>query len=178
MTQRPFEIPAWAPVAVLAALLVWAASMWWMVANLETGADPAVRQGVNALRDDMDGLASQVATLTDEIEGLQQERAALFERLEAVEHDALVAAVAVQEAAEAEAAAAAADEAVEEHPLFTAGKDRYNCLHFSSFEEAQDALRVNGPGDPNRIDSNGNGVACEDFTYRAPAASVSGPAGP
>jgi len=48
---------------------------------------------------------------------------------------------------------------------FTNGADRYNCTSFASQAEAQEALTVNAPGDPNRLDMNGNGVACEDITY-------------
>lgn len=51
--------------------------------------------------------------------------------------------------------------------FFTSGADRYNCTSFGSQAEAQEALAVNAPGDPNRLDMNGNGVACEDITYPA-----------
>ncbi|RJQ09478.1 MAG: hypothetical protein C4558_06240 [Dehalococcoidia bacterium] len=49
----------------------------------------------------------------------------------------------------------------------TNGADRYNCTSFGSQAEAQEALAANAPGDPNRLDMNGNGVACEDITYPA-----------
>ena len=41
------------------------------------------------------------------------------------------------------------------------GKDLYNCDAFLSQAEAQAVLRVN-PRDPNRLDTNRNGIACED----------------
>lgn len=49
--------------------------------------------------------------------------------------------------------------------FFTNGADRYNCTSFTSQAEAQEALAANAPGDPNRIDMNANGVACEDIAY-------------
>lgn len=51
--------------------------------------------------------------------------------------------------------------------FFTNGADKYNCTSFGSQAEAQEALAANAPGDPNRLDMNGNGVACEDITYPA-----------
>lgn len=51
--------------------------------------------------------------------------------------------------------------------FFTGGADKYNCTSFGSQAEAQEALAANAPGDPNRLDMNGNGVACEDITYPA-----------
>jgi len=44
---------------------------------------------------------------------------------------------------------------------FTDGRDRYNCRDFKSWEEAQAAYEANLPGDPNKIDIDRNGIACE-----------------
>jgi hypothetical protein len=44
---------------------------------------------------------------------------------------------------------------------FTDGRDRYNCKDFDSWEEAQAAYEANLPGDPNKIDIDRNGTACE-----------------
>jgi hypothetical protein len=44
---------------------------------------------------------------------------------------------------------------------FTDGRDRYNCRDFDSWEEAQAAYEANLPGDPNKIDIDRNGIACE-----------------
>ncbi len=164
MTQRPFEIPSWAPVAALAVLVVWAASIWWMVANLETGGDTsALHDGVNTLQGEMETLATRVDALSSEVSRLLDERAALLDRVDDLEGQALVAA--------AQAEAVDEEPAVEEHPLYTAGRDLYNCRAFASWDEAQEALRVNGPGDPNHIDTNGNGIACEDIKFGTTTAS-------
>ncbi len=52
------------------------------------------------------------------------------------------------------------------HPLSTNGQDLYNCASFGSWEEAQAVFEANLPGDPNLIDSNNNGVACEALRAR------------
>lgn len=44
---------------------------------------------------------------------------------------------------------------------FTDGRDRYNCKDFNSWEEAQAAYEANLPDDPNKIDIDRNGIACE-----------------
>lgn len=168
MTQRPFEIPSWAPVAALAALLVWAVSIWWMVANLETGGDTsALEGGVSTLQGEVALLATRVDALSDDLTALAEERDALSARLDELESAAILAFV--------DTAADSEDDATadEQHPLYTAGQDLYNCRAFASFEEAQEALRVNGPGDPNHIDSNGNGIACEDVRLPSTTASTS-----
>ena len=51
--------------------------------------------------------------------------------------------------------------------FFTNGADKYNCTSFGSQAEAQEALSANAPGDPNKLDMNANGVACEDISYPA-----------
>jgi LysM repeat protein len=52
------------------------------------------------------------------------------------------------------------------HSLSTNGQDLYNCASFGSWEEAQAVLEANLPGDPNLIDTNGNGIACEALRAR------------
>ena len=52
------------------------------------------------------------------------------------------------------------------HPLSTNGQDLYNCASFGSWEEAQAVFEANLPGDPNLIDTNGNGIACEALRAR------------
>ena len=68
--------------------------------------------------------------------------------------------------------ATAAAQQTQTSEFFTDGADRYNCRHFTSAAEAQEALEVNGASDPNRIDTNENGLACEDFTYASNTAAV------
>ncbi len=154
MTTIP--LPRWLPVAAATAIVVWAVTIWWMVATLPASGsappDPAigdVATEVQRLHDDLAALAEQVAAL-------QSERDALVARLEQRPAPA----------AEPAPEATDVDEASPEvSAFFTDGADRYNCRDFATFADAQEALRVNGPGDPNRIDMKGNGLSCEDFRY-------------
>lgn len=167
---RRFSLPAWAPLAVGAGVVIWAVSIWWMVATLPaaaagTASDPALAQQLSTL-------TARLDTLAIEVEALRADRDTLAARLDAFDALALAASTPVQEpfvtAAGDEAASEDADIAdlrPEASPFFTDGKDTYNCRDFKSFADAQEALRVNGPGDPNRIDMNRNGIACEDFAY-------------
>jgi len=182
MTQQSFAIPSWAPLAAAAAILVWAVGIWWMVATLPAAAgntDDAAEAA--ALRIDVGLLTLSVETLTDERDQLLEERAALELRivdLETALASSLAAATATSEDEDLDGAAEDANEDVTQHPLYTHGADRYNCRDFRSFEEAQEALRVNGPGDPNRIDMNRNGIACEDIRYPAATPTPSAPTAP
>ncbi len=51
-------------------------------------------------------------------------------------------------------------------PIVTGGRDLYSCHQFDSWEQAQAVYEANLPGDPNRIDSDANGVACEKLRAR------------
>ncbi len=51
-------------------------------------------------------------------------------------------------------------------PIVTGGRDLYSCHHFDSWEQAQALYEANLPGDPNRIDGDGNGIACEALYAR------------
>lgn len=44
---------------------------------------------------------------------------------------------------------------------YTSGADRYNCGDFASYAEALAALQVNGPNDPNKLDTDADGIPCE-----------------
>ncbi len=46
---------------------------------------------------------------------------------------------------------------------FTDGKNLYNCSDFESQIQAQTAYDANAPGDPNYLDGDKNGRACEQL---------------
>jgi hypothetical protein len=176
MTSRPFTIPSWVPLAAIVAVVLWAVSIWWMVATLPASASSTttVEEGVSILADDMSTLAARVDELADEVATLREERDTLLQRVADLEGpattgDAMGVMGDVFPGEEMGLTALAAD--VTTHPLYTAGKDKFNCRAFSSYEEAQEALRVNGPGDPNKIDTNRNGIACEDIKFATPKAT-------
>ena len=178
MTQRPFLIPTWAPVAAAVAIVVWAASIWWMVATLPTGGDTsAIEDVLDAVVAELESANTSIETLWTQLAAVEEERAALVARVEDLESRGPVDAAFQmstpdgETATEDAAVASAADPS--DSPFFTNGADRYNCRNFTSMADAQEALDVNRPGDPNRIDGNNNGQACEDFKY--PAAAVATP---
>ena len=57
-------------------------------------------------------------------------------------------------------------------PVVTDGQDLWSCSDFSTWEQAQAVLEANQPSDPNRIDSNGDGIACERLWREAQDAAA------
>lgn len=60
--------------------------------------------------------------------------------------------------------------------------NRYNCPDFTSQADAQAVLRVN-PRDPNQLDRDGDGIACEGKEHSPPTAvrvtpGITGPVSP
>jgi hypothetical protein len=47
--------------------------------------------------------------------------------------------------------------------LDTAGADLYNCSDFATWDEANAVYQANLPGDPNHLDSDGDGIPCESL---------------
>lgn len=180
--------PRWLPLALVAGAALWAAGIWWMFGH--TGDSEPVPDHAAALSDEVAAFNEKVDGLTKHVSALGLERDALAQRVTALEARpiALTAAppgtkapaVVQMDLRGASSAPRAAYPPTEATPLanpsaagasryFTNGMDRYNCSSFASQAEAQEALAANVPGDPNRLDMNGNGVACEDITYAANA---------
>jgi len=53
--------------------------------------------------------------------------------------------------------------AAEDRPIATAGRNLWDCADFTTWEAAQEVFAANQPGDPNRLDIDGNGVPCESL---------------
>ncbi len=199
--------PRWLPLVLVAGAALWAAGIWWMFAHTGSAEAEAPHNHAAALSVEVAAFNEKVDSLTKQLATLGQEREALAKRVAALESRPGASAVATPGTAPAvmrmdlgAAASAAArvtypqgSEAVPGTPgpatvasaprFFTNGVDRYSCSSFGSQAEAQEALAANVPGDPNRLDMNGNGVACEDITYAAnapknltPVAGRNGPA--
>lgn len=153
-------LPRWLPAAAALAFIAWAVTIWWMVATLPAGASEAdpvladVIAEVERLNGEVEALTQQLATL--ETAPPPATAAPASEPAPALD-------IPEGDVDAADMPEAAATPAVSS--FVTDGKDRYNCRDFSSYADAQEALRVNRPGDPNRIDMNGNNEACEDFAY-------------
>lgn len=201
--------PRWLPVVLIVGIVLWGASISWMVAHIggdgsATSTDPTsdVTDEIAVLHAKVDGLTQQSSTLTQEREALAK-RVAVLEARPAAPAAAMAPTV-MPSVFPTEAAsvtpAVQAVQAVQAAPItdpnaysiprfaywrtpdptvtavtpiatglisrfFTNSADKYNCTSFTSQAEAQEALAANAPGDPNRLDMNANGVACEDITY-------------
>lgn len=195
--------PRWLPLILVAGAALWAAGIWWMFAHASSAEAEAPHNHAAALSVEVAAFNEKVDGLTKQLAALGQEREALAKRVVALEArpaasipaasgttapavvqmdlgGAAAARVANPQSGVIQPATGAAPAASR---FFTNGVDRYNCSSFGSQAEAQEALAANVPGDPNRLDMNGNGVACEDITYAAnapknltPAAGRNGPA--
>ncbi|MCK9495974.1 MAG: hypothetical protein M0R75_10845 [Dehalococcoidia bacterium] len=174
MTQRPLTIPTWAPAAAAIGFVVWAVSIWWMVATLDTAGDTgAIEDALDAVAAELESADAQIEGLGGQVAALEEERNALVARIDGLESRSAGSPVAFQlSGADAEDDTTVGDAEAEASPFFTDGADRYNCRDFTSMAEAQEAFEVNGPDDPNRIDTNRNGQACEDFKYGSGAAAA------
>jgi len=181
MTARPFVIPTWAPAAAAAAFVIWAASIWWMVATLPTGGDTgAIEDALNAVVAELESANTSIEALGGQVASLEEQRDALEARIAELEtKEPLEGAFQMSPATSEDGATGTDGETTvaatepEESTFFTDGKDRYNCRDFKSTAEAQEALEVNGPSDPNKIDTNKNGLACEDFKYASASTAAS-----
>ncbi len=179
--------PRWLPLALVVGAAIWAAGIWWMFGH--TGSSEPVHDHAAALSDEVATFNEKVDGLSKQVAALGQERDALAQRVAALEARPIAPtaatpgttapAVVQMDLRGASSAPRAAYPPYEAAPFasttagtsryFTNGVDRYNCSSFASQAEAQEALAANVPGDPNRLDMNGNGVACEDITYAANA---------
>jgi hypothetical protein len=171
-------LPRWIPAAAALAFVAWAVTIWWMIATLPASGSESAPVEMAAVVTEIDRLNGEIATLAQHVADLQAASQPLDGAAPAAAApvDPAVAPTVPDDETDttpassngtAPSGAATADvEAVSDvSEFFTNGADRYNCRNFSSYADAQEALRVNRPGDPNRIDMNNNNEACEDFAY-------------
>ncbi|MDP2328082.1 MAG: hypothetical protein Q8M79_08335 [Dehalococcoidia bacterium] len=159
-------LPRWIPAAAALAFVAWAVTIWWMIATLPASGSESTPVEMAAVVTEIDRLNGEIAMLAERVADLQAAGAPL-------DRAAPAAALAppddgIEATTPTTADTGTPDVAAETgavSPFFTNGADRYNCRDFSSYADAQEALRVNRPGDPNRIDMNNNNQACEDFAY-------------
>lgn len=181
------QLPRWFLPAAGGAFALWAVTVWWMVASLESPneaqANAAAASAVSIVEDEMATLRAEIVTLTSTVDGLgdqvasfEQERQTLTSRVQELEADATTMAAAVVATVDdgmtiesLEALLFAGPEPGEEFtinvidPWFTDGKNLYNCSDFESQVQAQAAYEANLPGDPNYLDGDKNGRACEQL---------------
>lgn len=196
-----WRAPKWLPAALIGAVVLWGASISWMVAHIGGGTTDtehavAASDEIAVLRAKVDSLSQQSTALASDRDALAKRVLALESRPTLANPAATPVAVptvmpsvfkpesaaatpststdgdgysiprfAYWRTADQSVAAAAPVAAGATSRFFTSGADKYNCTSFTSQAEAQEALAANAPGDPNRLDMNANGVACEDITY-------------
>lgn len=167
-------LPRWIPAAAALAFIAWAVTIWWMIATLPASGSESAPVEMAAVVTEIDRLNGEIATLAQHVADLQAAGVPLTEATAgtapavaaALPEDAAAATTAeTSDAGTSSTTAATAEADGEVSEFFTNGADRYNCRNFSTYADAQEALRVNRPGDPNRIDMNNNNQACEDFAY-------------
>ena len=206
MTQM--QLPRWFLPAAGGAFALWAVTVWWMVASLESPneaqANAAAASAVAIIEDDVAALRAEIAALTSTVAGLgdqvassEQQRQTLASRVQELESapaatvmstdpdgaaatvmstdpdgDTVIVMSAVPDAATIESLQdllLAGPEPDAEFtmnvidPWFTDGKNLYNCSDFESQVQAQAAYDANAPGDPNYLDGDKNGIACEQL---------------
>lgn len=167
-------LPRWIPAAAALAFIAWAVTIWWMIATLPASGSESAPVEMAAVVTEIDRLNGEIATLAQHVADLQAAGVPLTEATAgtapavaaALPEDAAAATTAeTSDAGTSSTTAATAEADGEVSEFFTNGADRYNCRNFSTYADAQETLRVNRPGDPNRIDMNNNNQACEDFAY-------------
>jgi hypothetical protein len=158
--------PRWVMLTAGAVLVAWVAGLCATAVAIpgERGASAAVAAAAAvAPVDPGPDLVARIDGLTGQVERLERERIGLLARIEALESARAKALWAAEvEAALAFTSVPEREEDPTKSRFFTNGQDLLNCIDFKTMEEAIEALRVNGPGDPNRIDTNRNGIPCED----------------
>jgi hypothetical protein len=170
---------------VAGAVALWAISTWWMIASLESPneaqADAAASRAVASIEGEFVAMQSEIARLTtaldgvgDQVASLERERQMLAARVVELESGAVPDGTVASLPSESDgsttldelllAGPEPDDDGLDLHvvdPWFTNGQNLYNCSDFDSWEQAQAAYEANLPGDPNYIDGDGNGRACE-----------------
>ncbi len=157
----------------------------------EAQANAAAASAVALVEDDMAALRAEIASLNTTIDGLgdqvasfEQERQTLTSRVQELEASAAATVMSAETDDTTTVMSAAMDGAAIESlqelllagpepgeeftinvidPWFTDGKNLYNCSDFESQIQAQAAYDANAPGDPNYLDGDKNGLACEQL---------------
>ena len=157
-----YQWTRWLLASAVAATALWVGGVLWLIATPSNDAAAADRSATLQLDAELRELGIRVGELSSTTEWLDGREASLNGRIDGLSEQLqalsgrLDSAITTLEALTAPTP----------HPLSTKGQDLYNCASFGSQEEAQALFEANLPGDPNHIDTNGNGIACEDLRVR------------
>lgn len=168
--------------AIAAAVVLWAVASVFLLSRASSGVFDSA-----ALEVQLTAVEEQLAAVDERIEALSVDVRALDQSVLAAVEGAtaqITAAVAAGTAAgsgitfplpggettppaagtagtPATPGAAASPPVVANPALVTDGQNLYNCSDFTTWRDAQDVYEANLPGDPNLLDIDHNGVACE-----------------
>ena len=150
----------WLLASAVAATVLWIGGALWILASPSEDASAANELAADGLRVELRELTSRIGELSSTVEWLESREPLLGERV-----DELSARLDDAFATLAELTAAPEPEPTPD-PLSTNGEDLYSCASFDSWEEAQAVYEANLPGDPNHIDTDNDGIACEKLQAR------------
>ncbi len=186
------DLPRWTAPAIGLAAAVWALSMWWMVATMPGSGNSESDLRLVVAQAEIDQLQVKLDELQQQLGEMHQDRAQLTSRIETLERVPLTAQFASTapvagpppEEDTSDASEATTEEPEPEDPGPTptpaptttptptptptvqytpAATDIYNCRDFDTWEEAQAVYEAGLPGDPNHIDMDQDGIACESL---------------
>ena len=181
------DLPRWTVPVVSLAAAVWAISMWWMVATMPASANSESDLHLVVAQAEIDQLQVMIDELQQQLGEWHQDRAQLTTRLETLERAPMTAQFAVagpptddtaapsgsstrSSASATPTPSATPTAAPTARPTATAvpavqyvpsANDIYSCRDFDTWEQAQAVYEASLPGDPNHIDMDEDGVACE-----------------
>jgi len=150
----------WLLATAVAATVLWIGGGLWILASPSEDASAADELAVEDIRAELRELTSRIAELSSTVEWLESREPLSGERVDELSarlDDAFAMLVELTAAPEPEPTP---------YPLSTNGEDLYSCASFDSGEEAQAVYEANLPGDPNHIDTDNDGIACEKLQAR------------
>ncbi len=156
----------WLLVSAVAATALWIGGVLWIIATPGSDATAADQSATQLLDVELRALSMRVGELSSTTEWLDGREASLNGRIDELSEQLDAISARLDSAITTLEALTAPTAVPTPHPLSTNGQDLYNCASFGSWEEAQALFEANLPGDPNHIDTNGNGIACEDLRVR------------
>ena len=161
-----YQWTRWLLASAVAATALWIGGVLWLIATPSSDATAADQSATLLLDAELRELSIRVGELGSTTEWIDGREASLSGRIDGLSEQLQALSGRLDSAITTLEALTAPPPVPMPHPLSTNGQDLYNCASFGSREEAQAVFEANLPGDPNHIDTNGSGIACEDLRVR------------
>ena len=161
-----YQWTRWLLVSAVAATALWNGAVLWIIVTPSSEATAADESATQLLEVELRELSVRVGELSSTTEWLDGREASLNGRIDELSAQLEALSGRLDSAVTTLKALTAPTAVPTPHPLSTNGQDLYSCASFGSREEVQAVFEANFPGDPNHIDTNGNGIACEDLKVR------------